>query len=62
MRYDVLEKTSLYLQKKNEQRIVLTLYFNDESSEDNQVKIIKRFESDKLKGKFSSVIQKSKKE
>lgn len=59
IRYDVLEKTSLYFQKNNDKRIQLSLYFNDESEEESQVKLIKKFESEKLKGKFSSVIQKS---
>jgi len=60
IRYDVMEKTSLYFQNKNENRIQINLYYNDENAEDSQVKLIRKFESEKLKGKFSSVIQKSK--
>ena len=60
IRYDVQEKNNLYFQNKNEKRIQISLYFNDEKNDDNQIVLVKKFESEKLKGKFSSVIEKSK--
>jgi len=59
IRFDVLDKNSLYLQTKNEKRIQIGLLYNNESEEETKVETVEKFESEKLKGKFSKLIEKS---
>lgn len=60
IRYDVQEKTSIHFQQQNPKRIQITLIYHDEENEENPNLVVKEFNSDKLKGKYSLIIEKSK--
>ena len=60
IRYELISKTAFNFSRKMENRVEINIYHNDDSDENNPNKAdhIKHFYSDKIKGKFSIVLDK----
>merc|ERR1712151_994004 len=60
IRYELISKTAFNFSQKNENRVDIKVYHNDDSDENDPYKadLVKNFYSDKIKGKFSIVLEK----
>ena len=60
IRYELISKTAFNFSRKFENRVEIKVIHNDDSDENdpNKADLVKTFYSDKVKGKFSLVLEK----